>query len=217
MTDDEPKPSNPLDPFGALRGVSEIGELGLRAAGAVIEQMLTLSRQLTESRFPVAPLEGMGETTAREPGDRRRDLRHLRADAERLIELYGEWTRTLLDSAATLADGGGPERTDVLVFAGAVAGEEATATAYLHVLEGPVAPDARLHAGVLVAHDGSTVPGVAVSFDPAAVDTSSPQRTDAVVVVVAVPEGTPAGVYHGHVLAEGLPEICLPLRLEVVR
>jgi hypothetical protein len=46
-------------------------------------------------------------------------------------------------------------------------------------------------------------------------DTSGLQSSHQIVVTIAVPEGTPAGAYHGHILATGMPEVSLPVRLEV--
>jgi hypothetical protein len=205
---------------------SDIGALGLRAAASIVDQMLSLSRQLTEVRFPLVPLdpEALAQTDASgngdgnghappPPGDRRQQMRQLRADAERLIELYADWTRALLDGAARLAD---VDRAPVeLLVAKGSPGEPASATAWLHVLDGPPAPAARLHATDLASHDGTVVPGRLIAFDPPAATTSDRATSLEVTLTIAVPDGATPGTYHGHVLADGLPEVCLPLRLEV--
>ncbi|HJR24698.1 MAG TPA: hypothetical protein VJ804_04445, partial [Acidimicrobiales bacterium] len=59
-------------------------------------------------------------------------------------------------------------------------------------------------------------PGATVTCTPAALDTSAARTTSEVRVTVVVAKGTAPGSYHGHLLAQGLPEVVLPVRLEVV-
>jgi hypothetical protein len=167
---------------------------------------------------PDAPTGGEAE-------ERTRAARRFRADAERIAELYADFTRMLIDGAASLAEqavgappaadgrGSGPE---VLILGPASAGATTTASAWLHVLDGPPAPPAPVHATDLVAHDGGRVPSAALRCVPDHLDTTTARRTAEVRVTVTVPADTPPGSYHGHLLASGLPEVVLPLRLEVV-
>jgi hypothetical protein len=55
-----------------------------------------------------------------------------------------------------------------------------------------------------------------VSTAPPRLDTSEARTSTAVAVTVSVPDGVRPGTYHGHLLAEGLPEVVLPLVIEVV-
>ncbi len=170
--------------------------------------------------------EGAGDDAA-DPTERARPARRFRADAERLVEMYAEWTRMLVDGAASLAEQAvgvapmaGPSSGDSaaagLVLGPASAGATTTTSAWLHVLDGPAAAPAPLHATDLVAHDGSVVPGTAVACTPALLDTSVARSSTEVRVSAVVPAGTAPGTYHGHLLARGLPEVALALRLEVV-
>jgi hypothetical protein len=72
-----------------------------------------------------------------------------------------------------------------------------------------------LHATALTSHDGAVIAGDRITFAPAAVDTTALHDTHEVAVTVRVPRGTKRGVYHGYVLADGLPEIALPVRVTV--
>lgn len=205
--------------LGTAADVGRIGEAGLRAAAAVVEQVLGLSRQLTEVRFPAAKLGGpdgvapdLGAATT---GDRQRDLRTLRADAERLIELYGDWTRTLVDGLTALAEGGEQEAPDALLLGPVAPGSEATASLWLHTFEGPAAAPAVLHCTDLTSSSRAVLPGTAVSFDPPALSTSEAFTSLEIAVVLPVPAETTPGTYHGWLLAEGLPEITLAVQLVV--
>jgi hypothetical protein len=223
-------------------GASAIAEWGLASAAAVVERMLELGRSgATGLRldFPVngaapGPLDGApaaeaaaDATEPTDPAERAKQARRFRADAERLVELYAEWTRMLVDGAASLAEqaagispsAGSPEgepAPSALVLGPASAGATTTTSAWLHVLDGPAAAPAALHATALVAHDGAAVPGSACTCTPAVLETSAARTTSEIRVSVRVPDGTRPGTYHGHLLADGLPEVALALRLEVV-
>lgn len=211
---------DPADPAG----LGDIGALGLSTAAAVVERMLALGRQAAAGlRFPLpangdAPAaDGDGDATG-DGTDRRQQARRFRADADRLIELYGEWTRTVLDGALSLAEqaSAGDTRTDGALHLGPVLPGVATeASAWIHVLDGPSAAPAPLHASSLTAHDGTTIEAGAITFEPDAVDTAAPRTSVEVRLTITVPTGTPPGTYHGHLLAHGLAEIVLPVRLEV--
>jgi hypothetical protein len=213
----------------------DLARLGLQAAAAAVERMLELGRSAASGlRVPLAPNGeppvGNGFTGAppdEPPAPDAPDLaalsRRLRADSERLVELYASWTRALVDGAASLveqasglptAHGGAGHET--LILGPAAAGTTTSASAWLHVLDGPPAPTSALHATDLVAHDGSCVPGAAVTCAPPSLETDSTRTTTEVTVSARVPPGAGPGVYHGHLLASGLPEVALALRLEVV-
>jgi hypothetical protein len=153
--------------------------------------------------------------------DRARQVRRLRADGERLLEWWGEWMRVLLDAAMDGAEAGIAERDtahggDQPLRLGPVkAGQQASGRTWMHVLDGPPGPEARLSATLFTAHDGATIAARAASFEPPMLDSFDLRSSKEVVVTVAVPTGTPPGTYHGHILAVGLPEVSLAVRLEV--
>ncbi len=216
----------------------DVAALGLATAASVVERMLELGRSATSGlRLPlpgnVDPPRAAsdagnepGSTTDDDRTERARQARRFRADAERLVELYADWTRLLVDGAAALAEQavGGESGRDgresglsaILVLGPVSAGSTTTTSAWLHVLDGPPTSPATLRATDLVAHDGATVPSSAVASLPTMLDTSVARSSREVRVTIAVPPATPPGAYHGHLLAHGLPEVALPVRLEVV-
>jgi hypothetical protein len=153
--------------------------------------------------------------------DSAREARRLRADGERLLEWWGEWMRVLLDAAvdgaeASVAEREGATREDQPLRLGPVkAGDPASGRAWVHILDGPPGPPARLRATALTAHDGGTIDAQAATFEPPMLDSFDLRSSHELGVTVTVPAGTPPGIYHGHVLAAGLPEISLAVRLEV--
>lgn len=218
----------------------DIGELGLRAASSVVEQMLRISQQLANVRWPVT-LFGTPEDTEPDadpttngngnanghrtngsaaglsPATRAGDIRALRADADRLIELYGDWTRTLLDGMTTLAEGGIGEAPDIVELGPAASGTTVTAVAFLHLFEGTTPTAPVLHFTDLTAHHHGTIAAAHLRAVPAE-DADDPPGGGRLTLslVAAVPRGTTPGTYYGHLLVEDIPEVHLPVRLVVV-
>jgi hypothetical protein len=212
-TDDGTPPG--YDPAATLRALAEAPRVGLEAAAAVIERILTLGRPGTAS-LPAIPWDGGNGGGRPGTADRRVQLRRARADAERVLDAYGDWARQLLDGVFGLAEG--EPGAEVLVLGPVAPGATTEAHLWLHAPSGRVTAAADLRATTLTAHDGSEVAAGAITFDPPAVgpagngDGQAPSTR----VTVSVPAGTAPGSYHGHVLAHGLPEIALAVRLEVV-
>jgi len=235
---------DPFDPLAALRTMADVQRAGLEAAASVVERILEVGRLGTrpQSSFhipaqPVDRTEGNGAAPLDEghadhgvdagPGpdkeaDRAREVRRLRADGERLLELWGEWMRVLLDAVVDGAEAGVAEQDDGLhaddqpLRLGPVKpGRPASGRAWVHVLDGPPGPPARLCATAFTAHDGATVEAQVATFEPPMLDSFDLQSSHEIVVTVALPEGTRPGAYHGHILASGMPEVSLAVCLEV--
>ncbi len=136
-----------------------------------------------------------------------------------MLELWGEWMRLLVDAAADSAEValGPPSRggADHLSLGPAKPGASVSGRTWLHVLDGPPTAPARLTATALTAADGSTIDPGTIAFEPAVLDTFDLRSSQEIVVTVDLPEGTAPGPYHGHILATGLPELSLPVRIEV--
>lgn len=222
---------DPFDPLAALRAMGDVQRAGLEAAASVVERILELGRHGARMPYsfhlPAQPAEGSDSNGAdavdgADPEtDRAREVRRLRADGERLLEWWGEWMRVLLDAAVDGAEAGVAEREaaageDRPLRVGPVkAGHRASGRAWVHILDGPPGPPARLSATALTAHDGGTIEARAASFEPPMLDSFDLRSSHELLVTVAVPARTPPGTYHGHILAVGLPEVSLALRLEV--
>jgi hypothetical protein len=205
-----------------LRAMADVQRRGLEIAEAVVERMLELGRQSARAPFPFyLPAEPVDENGdgADSAGDRGREVRRLRADAERLLELLGESMRVLLDVAADAAEAGVDghgDGADELSLGPVPPGTAAAGRAWLHVLDGPPGSPAQLNATSFTAHDGAAIEAGAASFEPPLLDTFALRSSQEVRVTVQVPEGAIPGVYRGHILAAGLPEVGLPVRVEVV-
>jgi hypothetical protein len=224
--------------------MGDVQRAGLEAAAAVVERMLALGRHGARMPYsfhlPAQPVDGTGSNGADAPNradahegadtaggadtevDRAREVRRMRADGERLLELWGEWMRVLLDTAMDGAEAGIAERDagahapDQPLRLGPVkAGDQVSARTWLHVLDGPPGPPARLRATAFTAHDGSAIEAETASFEPPVLDSFDLRSSQEIVVTLAVPEGTPAGAYHGHILTTGIPEVSLAVHLEV--
>src|SRR5262245_20861949 len=225
--------------------MGDVQRAGLEAAAAVVERILELGRHGTgmpsSFHLPAQPVDGTNRNGpdasnradadkgadkpagAEGEAERAREVRRLRADSERLLDWWGEWMRVLLDAATDGAEAGVAERSaaagptgDGQLRLGPVkAGHPASVRAWVHVLDGPPGPPARLSATALTAHDGSTIEAGAASFEPPMLDSFNLRSSHELVVSVAVPADTPPGAYHGHILAAGLPEVSLAIRLEV--
>ena len=116
----------------AWASVADIGKLGLDTAAAVVERLLTLTRLTITKQpggltIPLLPATGDGM-----------DARRVRAEAERLIDLYAEWTRSLVQAAVDAAD---PDRPpgEKLSLGPAPPDSSTQAIIWLHVLDGPAA------------------------------------------------------------------------------
>jgi len=235
---------DPFDPAAALRTMGDVQRAGLEAAAAVVERILELGRHGTRMPYsfhllaqPVDGTDRNGPDASNRAADngadaaagaegeaeRARQVRRLRADGERLLEWWGEWMRVLLDAAMDGAEAGVAERSGAAPPAGdgplqlgpVKAGDPASARAWVHVLDGPPGPPARLSTTAFTAHDGSTIEPGAASFEPPKLDSFDLRSSHELLVTVAVPAETPPGAYHGHILATGLPEVSLAVRLEV--
>jgi hypothetical protein len=203
------------DPAAALRALADAPRVGFEAAAAVIDRILSLGRPQATPLPPIS-WDGTNGDALPPPGDRRVQLRRARADAERVLDAYGDWARQLLDAVFGLAEGDGPG--DVLVLGPVAAGQAVDADLWLHAPPGRLTVPAPLHATALTRDDGTTLDASTVSFDPPALlpTANGNGSGPATRVSLRVPDGTGPGTYHGHVLAAGVPEVALPLRAEVV-
>jgi hypothetical protein len=202
----------PFGPFQALSSLTEVQRRGMDAAAQVIEGFLSA----LDGHQPPPPGPADGPGGGPEPG-----FAQLRTSVARALDLYTDLVRRSFEGYADLveqslrargvrlqgADAGSGELT-----VQAAAGATAAGTVWLHnTTDEPASAGLRLT--VLTAHDGPTVPAAAGRFDPAEARIA-PGASLAARLTLDL-GGVAPGVYRGHVLAEGLPEAALPLRLVV--
>jgi hypothetical protein len=206
-----PQRPDSFGPFQALTALTDVQRLGLDAATEVVRGFA----DLLDIQPPTPdPADGREPANGREP-----DLAQLRVIVARALDLYSDLVRRSFEGYADLMDqtlrsrgvqlDSGPG--GLLTLQGA-AGVRATATVWMHnTTTQPASAEPRLTD--LVSHDGRTVPASAGRFQPAVL-TIGPGASTSATVEVALGHVAP-GVYHGHVLASGLPDVALPVRLLV--
>lgn len=195
------------DPFEAA---ADIGQIGVDAAAAVVERILGRG----QATGGTAGNAGDGAAGGG-PEARGRQLRRLQAEADRLIDLSADIVRAVLDTAVGLAADGRAPRPDAVVFGPAPPGSTAITHLWLHLLDGPAAGVATVRSTDLTAHHGGTIPSGRLVFDPPSLETSLLRTSHEIALRVDIPAEARPGLYHGYVLVTGLPEVALPVRLEV--
>jgi hypothetical protein len=239
----EREPFDPVAALRAMGDVQRAGlEAAAGVVERILELGRHGTRMPYSFHLPAQPVDGTDSNGAGAPNradadegadhtaagadaeaDRAREVRRLRADGERLLEWWGEWMRVLLDAAMDGAEAGVAERGAAAAPAGdhplrlgpVKAGHPACGRAWVHILDGPPGPPARLSATAFTAHDGATIEARAARFEPPMLDSFDLRSSHELVVTVAVPVDSPPGAYYGHILATGLPEVSLAVRLEV--
>jgi hypothetical protein len=189
MTEDSAGPS---DRWQQLIGSLD-PERNLRAAAGLFSQAASSSERL---------LESISET--RHGSDGRSALRDARADFERSLDTFATVMKQfLLD----------------IPFGGS-ANDSPAAGAFVAVMDGvgttaieiPGAV-ASVRCGPLLRHDGEALDADVVTIVRSMMLGA---ETPTFVVRVDVPPGTASGTYHGQLVAEGLPDLAVALRVTVI-
>ena len=217
-----PRRSGEFGPFQALTALTDVQRRGLDAATQVAREFADLlDMQPSPGMQPspdVQPSPGQaddgGPVNGSEPG-----LAQLRVTVARALDLYADLVRSSFEGYADLMDqmlrSRGVEfdsaRGGFLTLQGA-AGARAIGTVWMHNTT------ARRASAVprltdFASHDGRVVPASAGCFQPAAL-TIGPGASTSATVEVLLGDVAP-GVYRGYVLARGLPDAALPVRLLV--
>jgi hypothetical protein len=216
-----PQRPDSFGPFQALTALTDVQRFGLDAATEVVRGFADLFDSQPPGPPPgpdpvgyEKPANGGEPANGHEP-----DLAQLRVIVARALDLYSDLVRRSFEGYADLMDqtlrsrgvqldsGSG----GILTLQGA-AGVRATATVWMHNTTAQPT-SAEPHLTDLASHDGRMVPASAGRFQPAVL-TIGPGASTSATVEVALSHVTP-GVYHGHVLASGLPDVALPVRLLV--
>jgi hypothetical protein len=189
MTDESEGPS---DRWQQLIGSLD-PERNLRAAADLFSQAASSSEKILQSI-----------TESGKGGDGRSGLRDARADFERTFDTFATaMKRFLLE----------------IPFGGS-ANDSPAAGAFIAVIDGvgttaveiPGA-NALVRCGPLLRHDGEVLDSAAVTIVRSLMIGA---ETPTFVVRVDVPTSTSPGTYHGQLLADGLPDLAVALRVTVV-
>ena len=222
-----PQRPGSFGPFQALTALTDVQRLGLDAATEVVRGFADLLDTQPPGTPPTPdPAGDRDPASDREPASGREpanghepDLAQLRVIVARALDLYADLVRRSFEGYADLMDqmlrsrgvqlDSGPG--GLLTLQGA-AGTRATATVWMHNTTARQA-SAEPRLTDLASHDGQVVPASAGRFQPAVL-TIGPGASTSATVEVALGHVAP-GVYRGHVLARGLPDVALPVRLLV--
>ena len=196
--------------FQALTALTDVQRRGLDAATQVVREFVDL---LGTQPPPDQAGDGRPED-GYEPS-----LAQLRVTVARALDLYADLVRSSFEGYADLMDQLlrsrgvelGSARDGLLTLQG-TAGTRATGTVWMHNTTTRQA-SAVPRLTDLASHDGRVVPASVGRFQPAAL-TIEPGASSSAAVEVVLGDVAP-GVYRGHVLARGLPDAALPVRLLV--
>jgi hypothetical protein len=168
-------------------------ERNIRAAASLFSQAASASERL---------LGSIGDNA--NGGDRRFGLRDARADLERSFDQFATAAKRLLFEFPF-----GGAANDSPAAGARVAVVDGVGTT---VIEVPGAA-AAVRCGPLMRHDGVLLAAQAVTIVRSVMfDSDKPTF----VVRVDVPPATESGTYHGQLVADGLPELALALKVTVV-
>jgi hypothetical protein len=219
----------PFDVFGQF---AEAQRLGLEAATSLMGRLTEMfSRTAEQDGSTVDPSawfgarDGAGDRDGHS-GDRlpRDEMRTMRAEASRSMDAVLEMARRLFESSLDLADSAmrrpnvaawmtdapGPDTLVVRV----VKGDAATATVWVHQRDDAVIPKVRLGLTPLRGPRGEA-PLLSIAFEPESLLDLVPGESRAVHLHLDVSTDCAPGTYWGLVLADGMADLALPVRLDV--
>jgi hypothetical protein len=195
------------DAAGFADGLRELGDawrVGIDSAQVMAERVLDLYRNLPATERMV-------------PGEPDSELRRLRIDLERAVDLSVDVFDRVLTLAARLdpsADARDPHDTPEVVALDVAAGTTASTELWVHNVSAVSQPAPDLRSSALTSFDGSGIPETSVHIDCAPQPIEA-QNSRQVTVSIAAPAGTPAGLYHGLILSGSDPDTSMRLRVRV--
>lgn len=172
--------------------IGDVQRFGLISAATVVDRYARLADE--DQAGPVADLDG---TVAR------------------LAQVYVSFLRTAADMVASLppAPPGGGER---ILFPSGHPGATVEAELWLHNPTPLAIAEVHMTASDLVGSQGAFLPGSAISLSPSVISRLDAGASQRLSIRVEVPDGQPAGYYHGLVVASEVPEEPVAVRLQVV-
>ncbi len=204
-----------FDPAVNIRALGEIQARGFRAASDVVDRFVRLGKRTPPNdEVTVTP----SETKQSEPGDG-----PAFPDVDQVL---GAWQKVVGQVAGSLRGVVTPQ-SDVATFdlmnssaSGHVGLETSepgavSSVVWLHNGGPEDLGKVRLRCSDLLAHDGALIPAEMVRFEPDIVPMVA-RSSRGVTIEVDVPDDTGAGCYRGTLLADGHPDVWLPVVLNVV-
>ncbi|SEH92723.1 hypothetical protein SAMN04489835_5797 [Mycolicibacterium rutilum] len=199
-----------FDPAANARVLSSVQARGFRAATEVVNRFVRLAEPDTDSEPRSEP-----DSSPNSPGsDAERVLAAWRKLADRLLVSLNTSVRTAeSDTARVDFDGDQASGRVALVCDGP---GTASSEVWLHNGGAADLGDIRLRCSDLLSHDGAVIAAAAVRFAPNPVPVFA-RCSRGVVVDIDVADNVSPGCYRGTVLADGHPDVWLPVALTVAR
>jgi hypothetical protein len=207
-----------FDPALNIRALGEIQARGFRAATEVVNRFIRAAdtKSVTDS---VNSTQAPGEQAPPPPGDQAPPP----PDVDRVLQV---WQRLATQAVESLRGAAQPRAEVASVdiqqatSSGAVslvASEPGAVSTevWLHNRGADDLGKVRLRCSDLLAHDGALIESALVRFEPDTVPMVA-RCSRGVTVEIDVPDDTAAGNYRGTMLADGYPDIWLPVVLRVL-
>jgi hypothetical protein len=208
-----------FDPALNIRALGEIQARGFRAATEIVNRFV----RMTGTNSVADRTDGEQSPSPEPAADPRGDRATPPPDVDQVLQLWQRLAAQTLESLRGVAQPhGGTATIDV---------EHATSTGAVSLVaseSGAVSTDVWLHnAGAedlgkvrlrcsdLLAHDGAVIASSMVRFEPDTVPMVA-RCSRGVTVEIDVPDDIAAGNYRGTMLADGYPDVWLPVVLSVL-
>ncbi|OBC01989.1 hypothetical protein A5784_16410 [Mycobacterium sp. 852013-50091_SCH5140682] len=203
-----------FDPAVNIRALGEIQARGFRAASSIVDRFVRMSR-------PTAPPPAADSTETHTEATQSREQPAL-PDVDQVLaawqKMLGQVVGSLRSAAAAPSDTATLDLVNSrakgqLLLEAAEAGSVCTEV-WLHNGGTDDLGSVVLRCSDLLAHDGSAIPAAGVRFTPATVPMVA-RCSRGVTMEIDVPDGATAGCYRGTLLADGHPDVWLPIALTV--
>lgn len=190
----------PQGALGARHIVGEVQRFGLLSAASVVERYVEIVNHERADDPLRSAREALASTTEWS-GD----------GLARMLEAGLQ----ALDGAARLVSSASSRGTETLVLPPTEPGRATEASLWIHNCTSSLVASVELHATLLVSPEEDSISGRAVTFVPGKAVVVEPGTSHEVLVRVSVPEGQPAGLYHGLLVGSGAPDGAISLLVEV--
>jgi hypothetical protein len=208
-----------FDPALNIRALGEIQARGFRAATEVVNRFI----RTADTESIADPPDSTQATSPHSGADPQGDPASPAPDVERVLQLWRKLAAQVAESLRSAGGAhGGSATVDVQQAASSgtvslVADEPGPVSTevWLHNSGGEDFGKVRLRCSDLLAHDGALVKSALVSFEPDTVSMVA-RSSRGVTVEIDVPGDAGAGHYRGTLLADGHPDIWLPVVLRVL-
>lgn len=196
-----------FDPAVNVRALGEIQARGFRAASDIVDRFVRLRQ----------PTETSSSTTQSSPPDR--------PALPDVGQVFAAWQKVLGQIVGSLQPVAGPQpdtaTLDLLnssangqLLLEAAEGGAVCTEVWLHNSGADDLGEVVLRCSDLLAHDGVAIPAATVRFTPDIVPMVG-RSSRGVTMEIDLPQGAAAGCYRGTLLADGHPDVWLPIAVTV--